>query len=280
MLVNLVEVLKDATLKNYAVPAFNTWDLEVTKAIVKTAEEMLSPVIIMTSGSAIKSMGLETSADIVSNLAKNVKIPVVLHLDHSSDPSMIFKAMKAGYTSVMYDGSMLDLNENIKNTIEVLRVARALNVSVEAEVGQLARGEEGEVGKEVLTSPIVAKQFIEQTGIDALAVAIGTCHGMQTQSAHIHKELAKEISDAVATPLVLHGSSGVKDEDVTYLASLKFGKINFGTRLKNVFTEEMRVFLKENPSCKNYLDVLSKGVVGVSQVVRSKIMLTQSANKA
>jgi fructose-bisphosphate aldolase class II len=279
-LVTLKEVLDKAYKEKYAVPAFNFWTHEDAKAIVRGAEEMKSPVILMSSGSCIKGLGLELAAFTIQHLAKYSKVPVVLHLDHADNLDLIFRAMKCGYTGIMYDGSMLDVEENIKNTILVIKVAHALGISVEAEIGRVGRGEEGQIITEILTEPEAAAMFFEKTGVDALAVAIGTSHGMQKQEAKIHYEIVQGLTNAVNAPLVLHGSSGVKDEDLIRLSKTAFSKINIGTKLKSVYVEGMRKALADDPSTKDSSKILAKASEMITQTVMEKISLLGSKNKA
>lgn len=277
MLVNLKEILAETKSKGYAVPGFDVWTFNGIKAIIEVANELRSPVIIMTSGSCVRNMGVDIPAQIVARLAKSV--PIALHLDHASDLNTIVQAMRAGYTSVMYDGSTLPIEKNIEQTNQVLSFARALNVSVEAEIGELGRGEEGEKQTEVLTKVEDALRFYESTHVDALAVAIGTCHGMQSQSANLNRELAAELSAIVPVPLVLHGSSGVKDEDIQYVSSLNFGKINFGTKLKTLFCEGMhRAFPAQG--AKDHLAVIRQGAEAIKPFVEQKILLAGSRGRA
>jgi len=280
-LVSLNEILKDAQKRNYAVPGFNFHLYEDLKAIIKGAEEMRSPVIIMASGSCIRHWGPKLAAEIVIELANMAKIPVVAHLDHASDMSLIFKAMKAGFTSVMYDGSLLPLEENISNTKIVVKVAKSLGISVEAEVGRVGKSEEGEDVSEILTDPMVAVKFVEETEVDALAVAVGTVHGMQKQSANLNMDLCKELSRVVPVPLVLHGSSGVKNSDLIELSTkTNFRKINIGTRLKTVYMNRIREILKNDPALKNPLLLMEEASSAVTETVKEKISFLGSANKA
>jgi fructose-bisphosphate aldolase class II len=279
-LVTLKEVIDRAYAEKYAVPAFNFWTEEDAKAIVRGAEEMNSPVILMASGSCVKGMGLEVVAFAVQYLAKNSKVPVVLHLDHADSLDLIFRAMKCGFTGIMYDGSMLPVEQNIENTILVLKVARALGISVESEIGRVGRGEEGQTITEILTEPEGAAMFFDKTGVDALAVAVGTCHGMQKQEAGIHYDIVEGLTKAVNAPLVLHGSSGVKDEDLTRLSRTAFSKINIGTRLKAVSVEGMRAALAADPALKDSSKVLLKASEMVTKTVIDKIAFLGSKNKA
>jgi len=279
-LVTMNETVKKAYKEDYAVPGFNVFSFFDANAIIAGAEEQNSPVLLMTSGSCIKAMGIETAAGLYSAVAKRSKVPTVLHLDHASDIDIITKAINYGYTSVMYDGSMLSFEENIKNTQFVVKMARALGVTVEAEIGRVGKGEDGEDVTAVLTEPEMAKKFYEETDVDALAIAVGTTHGMQKQEAKIHYEIIKEIAKTVDVPLVLHGSSGVTNQDLEKISKFTFGKINIGTRLKNAFCDSIRENLNNDPVQRDYHKLLLKSAEAVKEVVTDKIKYVGSAQKA
>lgn len=279
-LVTLSEVLKDAEKNNYAVPAFNFNLYEDLTAIVKGAEELKSPVIVMAAGSCIKHWKPELAAFMIKEVAERASVPVVAHLDHASNMDLIFQAMKAGFTSVMYDGSMLSFEENMANTKTVVKIAKALGISVEAEVGRVGKSEEGEDLGEILTEPEYAARFIEETDVTALAVAVGTVHAMQKQNAKIHHDLVEKLSAAVTKPLVLHGSSGATNEDLLKLSKTSFCKINIGTRLKTVYTERIREILAEKPELKSQIVLMQEAAPAVSETVKEKIRLLGSEGKA
>ncbi|PNR98270.1 ketose-bisphosphate aldolase [Petrotoga mexicana DSM 14811] len=279
-LVNLNDVLVPAYNGGYAVPGFNFHTYEDAKAIVKGAELLKSPVILMASGSCIRHLGLDLSIEIVKFLAKNTSIPVVAHLDHATDINLILQAMTKGFTSVMYDGSLLDIEENIKNTKFVVKVARALGINVEAEIGRVGKSEEGKEAKEILTDPEIAESFFDATQVDALAVAVGTAHAMQKQEANIRFDLVEKLSNILNVPLVLHGSSGVKNEDLIRISKTKFSKVNIGTILKTVYMEKIREILKDNPELRDQIKLLESAANAVVETVKEKIRLLGSDNKA
>lgn len=278
-LVTLRELVQKAYKSDYAIPAFNIHTYEDAVAIVKGAEEMRSPIILMASPSAIKHLGIKVAACIMNDLAQNASVPVVSHLDHATDLDIIFKAMKAGFTSVMYDGSSLSFEENVLNTKLVVKVARSFGVSVEAEIGRVGKSEEGEELQQILTEPESAKAFFEQTQVDALAIAVGTAHAMQKQEAQINFERVKQIQQVVDVPLVLHGSSGVPDEDLTKISKMRFGKINIGTVLKTVYVKRIREILQNNPQLKDQIVLLKDASVAVTEMVKHKIKLLNSSQK-
>lgn len=278
-LVTLKELTSKAQEAGYAVPAFNFWTYEDASCIIHAAEQMRSPVIVMASLSCMKHLGMQLTVSIVQSIAKEAAIPVVLHLDHAENPSTVIQAAAAGFTSVMYDGSKLPMEENIRNTQYVVKVAGALGVSVEAELGQLGRGEEGEETDQVLTDPSEAQEFVEKTGVDALAIAAGTMHGMQSQQADLRFDIIEEISRRLDTPLVLHGSSGVKNDDLPKAAETGICKINFGTKLRDTFVSSLRNVLTDDPSCRNHLNAFSAALQQVSLVVKEKIHFLGAENR-
>jgi len=279
-LTTLAAVLADAKQKNYAVPAFNFWTFEDVVGILAAAQEKHSPVILMASPSCVTHLGLAVIGHIVRERAALVDIPVVLHLDHAEDLALLVQAMHHGFTSIMYDGSKLPIEENIANTRYVVQVGRALGISVEGEIGKMGKGEDGEAGKQILTDPEEAVRFCAETGVDALAIAAGTMHGMQTQQANIRFDIVQEISQRVSTPLVLHGSSGVRNEDLPLLSKTGICKINFGTKLRSTFVESCRDSLSKDPSLKNHVVLLDKAGKAVGEIVKDKISRLGSENQA
>lgn len=228
----LNELLQDAYANSYAIPAFNAWTFQDALALVRAAEEARSPLIIQTSGTCVKHNGLAFAYHMVENAASTARIPVAIHLDHAEDLRQICDAMRLGYDSVMYDGSKLDVEENIKNTCIVKAIAEQYSISVEAEIGHVQKGAQD---AEVLTTPQEAVDFITRTRVDALAIAVGTRHGMQERDAPLRFDILDSLTAYVDTPLVLHGSSGVRDEDLPRVARSAVCKVNIATRLRAVF---------------------------------------------
>ncbi|MFW6380907.1 MAG: class II fructose-bisphosphate aldolase [Bacillota bacterium] len=274
-LVNLSNILDQAQQGNYAVGAFNVYNIEDITAVIQAAHQARSPVILMTSGSALEHTTVEDLAAIVGHRAREAEVPVCLHLDHAYDYDTIIKAMYAGYTSVMFDGSRLSYEENAGITSEVVKVAHPLGISVEAEIGRVGKSEEGDEDFEsVLSVPEEVKRFVEDTGIDACAIAIGTQHGMQTQAAELDFERLERIRDLVDVPLVLHGSSGVKDKELQVMGEKGIQKVNIGTRLKRVFTDTLRQTLDEDKQLHNHIKALEPSIDAVAgEVVHKMEML-------
>jgi ketose-bisphosphate aldolase len=246
--VNLNAMLNKAKEEKYAVGAFNIFNIEDITAVLAAAEEVKAPVILMTNGLALQHSTMEDLAAIIRRRAQLAKIPVCLHLDHCTDYGTIIKAIDLGYTSVMFDGSSLPYEENVKKTKEIVKVAHVLDVSVEAEIGVIGRSEDGEEEcNMILSVPEEVARFIKDGGIDACAVSIGTVHAMQKQEMKIDFPLLKKIQSITNVPLVLHGSSGVVEDDLRKLGPEGIQKVNVGTRLRRVFTDELRAQLDQKP---------------------------------
>ena len=239
---NLTDLFKQNEGKG-AIGAFNLHCFEMLPSMVKAAEEINVPIIIQTSLGTAEYIGFETLIAAVKSLAERSSIDVCLHMDHCKDIDAIKRAIDCGYTSVMYDGSSLPIDENIKNTKEVVEYAHARNVSVEGEVGSIGGAEEGVVVAQsdaAYTKLEDACKFVESTGVDALAVAIGTAHGQYKSKAKINFELMHELRDNLkGVGLVLHGGTGVSDEDMKRCASDGMKKINVGTELNKSYIEEV-----------------------------------------
>lgn len=276
MYVTLKEVLKEADELNMAVGAFNTHNLEMMPAIIKAAVKQNMPVIVQTSCGTANYVGHRNLVAIAKSLAEEYGINVVLHLDHAKDFSEIRKAIDAGYSSVMFDGSTLPLKENILGTKRVIDYAHPRGVSVEAELGTVGGTEDGIVVDQTnvhYTQPEAAIEFVKHTGIDALAVAIGTNHGQYKSKTNINFKQLKKINDAIDIPLVIHGGTGVKDEDVKKVIDLGIRKFNVGTELLvgwNRTAKECYNSNKENTSNReNVIPCLKK----IDEIVQRKINL-------
>lgn len=239
---NLVELFEDNKGKG-AIGAFNLHCFEMLPSMVKGAEEINRPIIIQTSLGTAEYIGFETLIAAVKSLAERSSIDVCLHMDHCKDIEALKKAMDCGYSSVMYDGSALPLEENIKNTKEVVAYAKERNVSVEGEVGSIGGAEEGVVVEKdaaCYTKPEDALYFAQSTGVDALAVSIGTTHGQYKSKAKINYELLKELSEKLTNVgMVLHGGTGVSDEDMKRCVKEGMKKINVGTELNKSYIEKV-----------------------------------------
>lgn len=245
----LNDVLKEARDYNFAVGAFNCHNLEMLPQMILAAKEVGAPIIIQTSVGTAKYIGYKNIVALVKNMANKELVDVVLHLDHANSFSDIKDAIDSGYSSVMFDGSLLPLKENILKTKRVVEYAHERNVSVEAELGTIGGTEEGlHVAKndKVYTDPEIAKSFTLETKVDALAVAIGTNHGQYKSKTEVNIELLKKIHEIVKTPLVIHGGTGVKEEDYPDLINNGIRKFNVGTELLVAWTRTARDAFSKN----------------------------------
>ncbi len=280
-LVTSTKMLKDAQKGNYAVGAFNAENMEMVKAIIQAAEELKAPVMIQTTPSTIKYGTLETYFAMVSAEAKKASVPVCLHLDHGSSFELAVQAMKAGYTSVMIDGSHEDFEGNVAVSKKVADVANALGIPVEAELGKVGGKEDDlEADADTNTDPEEAREFVERTGVTSLAVAIGTAHGFYHGTPVLDKERVSEVKSLVSVPLVLHGASGLSEEDVRECVERGMCKVNFATELRAAYTDACKKLLSEKPET---FDPKKLGVVGieaVKEIVKSRMVMCGCDGKA
>lgn len=269
-LVTSKQMLEDAQKGGYAVGAFNVENMEMVKAVIAAAEEMQAPVMLQTTPSTVKYGTLETYYAIVAAEAKKASVPVCLHLDHGSSFELAVQAMKAGYTSVMIDGSHEDFENNIAITKKVVDVAKALGIPVEAELGKVGGKEDDlEADADTNTDPAEAKEFVERTGVSSLAVAIGTAHGFYVGTPVLDKPRVSDIKEVVPVPLVLHGASGLSEEDVRECVERGMCKVNFATELRAAYTDAVKKLLEEKPET---FDPKKLGVVGM-EAVKEQVMI-------
>ena len=269
-LVTSEKMLLDAQKGGYAVGAFNVENMEMVKAVLAAAEELKAPVMLQTTPSTIKYGTVETYAAIVKAEAEKVSVPVCLHVDHGSSFELAVQAMKAGYTSVMIDGSHEDFENNIAITKKVVDVAKALGIPVEAELGKVGGKEDDlEADADTNTDPAEAKEFVERTGVSSLAVAIGTAHGFYVGTPVLDKPRVSDIKEVVPVPLVLHGASGLSEEDVRECVERGMCKVNFATELRAAYTDAVKKLLEEKPET---FDPKKLGVVGM-EAVKEQVMI-------
>jgi len=275
-LVDLKTLMTKAAEGKYAVGAFNCNNMEIVQAIILAAEAEKSPVIIQASQGAIKYAGITFITGLVRVAAAQASVPVCLHLDHGTSFEQVIRCIRDGFTSVMIDGSHLPLEGNIALTKKVLDVARAVGVSVEAELGKIG-GTEDDISvserEALMTDPAEAKHFVEQTGVDALAVAIGTAHGRYKGEPKLDFGRLKRVSELVSIPIVLHGSSGVPDEAIRTAIELGVRKINIDTNIREAFVKGVREALAADPDEIDPRKVLGPAREEMTKVVREKIRL-------
>ena len=247
-LVNTIDMLKDAQQKHYAVGAFNIENMEMAQAVIAAAEAQRAPVIIQTTPGTLKYAKPATYAAIVASLAKEATVPVAMHLDHGDSYELAVECLKAGYTSVMIDGSRLSFEDNIAQATKVVSEAQKLNVPVEAELGKVGGKEDTlEDAGDEYTDPSKAAEYASRTGISSLAVAIGTAHGVYSAKPVLDVERLKEIRKVVDVPLVLHGASGLTTEQVQSCIEEGICKVNFATELRIAYTDGVKEALEQNP---------------------------------
>lgn len=282
-LVSVHELLEKASEERYAVGAFNANNMEIVQAILEAAELENSPVIMQASQGAIKYAGLEFITGMVKIAAESSPVPVALHLDHGTDFDQVVRCIRSGFTAVMYDGSKLPLEENIAYTKKVLDMARPIGVSVEAELGKIGGTEDNVSVNErdaLFTDPEEARYFVEQTGVDCLAIAIGTAHGQYKGEPKLDFERLAQIKSLVDIPLVLHGSSGVPDEAVQKAIQMGICKVNIDTNIREAFVGEMRKVIANNPDEIDPRKILGPARKAAVEIIRKKIRVFGSAGKA
>lgn len=285
---NGIELLKKAQKNRYAVGQFNVSTDEHIKAIIIAAKDLKSPVIIGTSEGERKFIGTKQAAALVGVWQKEAGLPIILNADHCKTFESAKQAVDAGYSAVHFDGSALSFEENVKVTKQVVDYAKQKNpkLLIEGELGYL-RGEsvvhkKVEVKPEDLTSPEQAKEFIEKTGVDSLAIVVGNIHGMETdlKNPPLYLDKLREIQQAIPkTLLVLHGGSGTPDEDIKKAIKLGVVKININTELRIAYSEELEETIKEHPEEVKPYKILAPAVEAMKEVVEEKIDLFGSKGK-
>ena len=282
-LVTTKQLLLDAQKGGYAVGAFNVENMEMVQAVVAAAEELRSPVIMQTTPSTVKYANLNYFYENVKVAAQESSVPVVIHLDHGNSFELAMQAYRTGYTSIMIDGSHEGFEDNIALTSAVVKACHPGDVPiVEAELGKVGGKEDDLDGGEgdPYTNPQEAAEFVERTGIDSLAVAIGTAHGVYKGVPKLDFSRLSEIRKAVSIPLVLHGTSGVPDEDVAECIKRGICKVNYATDLRIAFTKGINQVLKENPDTIDPKKYNAKGREEVRKYVMHKMKICQSIAKA
>lgn len=277
MLVNLNDVLKKAQKEHYAVGLFNTTDTDMLQAAIEAAEEMASPIIIGTAEVLLPYGELKLIAPAVIRAAERASVPVVVHYDHGLTFDRCMEAMNLGFTSVMFDGSAGDPSENLEDTAEIVRIAHSIGVTVEGEIGHVGQADTNDgMVSDMYTSPEEAVAFVNATGVDSLAVAIGTAHGVYKTRPCLDIQRLQKIRDSLDTPLVLHGGSGLSDNDFRNTIAAGIAKVNIFTDLCVAGTNAMEQGIR---SGMGYLDIRNSKVEAIKQAVKTKIDLFGSAGK-
>ena len=279
MLVPSYDLIKKAQREGYAVPAFNAENMEMIQGIAEAAQECNSPVIIQTTPPTVKYITPQLMYAMVNAVAQSVSVPVALHLDHCDNFDDVMKAVKAGYTSVMFDGSKKSLAENVAITKRVVEVAKPMGITVEAELGTIG-GKEDNVRAEIQYTAVEdAIFFAKETKVDILAIAIGTAHGFYKGEPKLDFNRLAEIRERLDTPLVLHGGSGIPEEKIKRSIELGMAKINFATELRAAATLGVREVLAD-PAIIDPKKYMGKARVRVKQLCIEKIRLCGAENRA
>lgn len=285
-LTNLKEALSYANADRYAIGAFNLTGEDMLYGILDAAVKEKSPVIISVYEKHIPYLHWNSFMKLVLAESMEVDIPVVVFLDHATELDTIYRSFQLGFTSVMYDGSIQTYSENIATSKHVCDIAHALNISVEGELGKISRVEgtstNSQNKRDLLTDPDLVSEFLEKTGVDALAVSIGTVHGYYIGKSEIDFDLLSTINDRVdsQTPLVLHGGTGLKDEEFLRAISLGIRKINYGTDIFGTSTIAARKMLVDDPDLIMYQDVCMGIRKAVSDRVAYYLRLWRSSGKS
>ncbi|EMF0151073.1 ketose-bisphosphate aldolase [Enterococcus hirae] len=283
MLYTMKELLKVAKDNQFAVPAFNICSYDMLKAIMEEVERLNAPVILEIHPDEIAYLNDEFVAAVRAYAHKS-KVPVVIHLDHGGKVSDVLRAIRNGYTSVMIDASLQSFDDNIKITKEVVALAHEVDVSVEAEIGTIGNNgsAEGGAANIIYTDPEQAKQFVEETNIDTLAIAIGTAHGLypKDKTPKLNIELLKELNETIDLPFVLHGGSGNPDKEVSEAVRYGVAKVNLSSDLKSVFFDALREILNENPEMYEPNMIYPYANQKVQEVVKHKMTILNTIDQA
>ncbi|OGE81435.1 MAG: hypothetical protein A3E98_00665 [Candidatus Doudnabacteria bacterium RIFCSPHIGHO2_12_FULL_48_11] len=292
MLVHIGKIVNKRIIGKYAIPAFNTQDLEMTQGIVRAAEKQKAPVIIQTSVGALEYAGMEELVSIIKIEARKARVPIALHQDHCHDFNLIKKLINLGYSSVMIDASHLTYKENVKLTRVVVSYAHKRGVWVQAELGRILGNEDWQKvksGKDLMTDPDEAARFVSETRIDTLAVAVGSMHGipvnpktkkvLTTLKEHIDLERLQAIRRKVKIPLVLHGASGVPDQQIRFAVRTGVAIFNIDTDLRVAFNRALRENLKKHLSIYDPRKILAPATDALQDEAEKKIKILKASNK-
>lgn len=280
-LVTSEQMLLNAQKGGYAVGAFNVENMEMVKAVIAAAEELCAPVMLQTTPSTVKYGTLEMYQAMVVSEAEKAFVPVCLHLDHGDSFELVVQAIHAGYTSVMIDGSHEEFEQNIALTKRVTDVAKACGIPVEGELGKVGGKEDDlEAEGDTNTDTVQAKEFVDRTGVNSLAIAIGTAHGFYAKTPVLNKARISEIRKVVSVPLVLHGASGLSDDEVRECVSRGMCKVNFATELRVAYTDAGKKIIVENPKTFDPKKIGIAGMEAVKELVKNRMKVCGCDHKA
>lgn len=293
MLVHIGRIVNKNILGKYAIPAFNTSDLEMTQGIVRAAKKQKAPVIIQTSVGALEYAGIEELVGIIKQEAREAKVPIALHQDHCHDFNLIKKLIALGYSSVMLDASHLSYKENLKLTKAVVSYAHKRGVWVQAELGRILGNEDWQTvksGEDLMTDPNQAAGFVAETRIDTLAVAVGSLHGipvdprikkvLSTLKEHIDLKRLAAIHEKIRIPLVMHGASGISDKQIRAAIRLGVAVFNIDTDLRVAFSKALRSNIKKYPQVYDPRKLLTPATNALQTAAEGKLKLMRTSGKA
>jgi tagatose 1,6-diphosphate aldolase GatY/KbaY len=282
-LVSSTPMLQEARSKGYCIGAFNVHTLEMMQAVVEAAEEMQSPLIIQSTVGTVKHLGADYIAAAATVASNRSSVPIALHLDHCTDFALIVQCIRAGYTSVMIDASHDPFEENVRQTKRVVEVARAVGVNVEAELGKVGGVEDDIVVADheaLMADPNECARFVELTGVATLAPAIGTAHGIYKGEPRIDFDRIGKIAGLIKEPLVLHGGSGIPEEQVRRCVALGMAKMNVATELRIVFSDAIKRIFAENPDENDPRKYMVPAKAALKAAAMEKMRLCGSVGKA
>ena len=280
MLVNMRDLLQNAQKGNYAVGSFSVANMEMVLGVLQAADELNAPVILQIAEVRLKQSPLELIGPLMVAAAKNAKTPVAVHFDHGKTKEKISQALELGFTSVMFDGSHLPLEENISQTLDIIKAAREYGASVEAEIGCVGGSEDGSEDIAInCTKPEDAVRFAEETGVDALAIAIGNAHGNYKSTPKLRFDILEECARLVSAPLVLHGGTGISPEDFVKCSKTGIKKINIATATFDSVENSVHTCYNEN-KIKGYYDLQAAEVEGAYENAKRHILIFGTDNKA
>ncbi len=280
MLVNMRDLLADAKKGNYAVGSFSVANMEMVLGVLKAAEELNAPVILQIAEVRLKQSPLALIGPLMVAAAENAKTPVAVHFDHGKTAEKIHEALEIGFTSVMFDGSHLPIDENIAQTKSIIEMAKEYDAAVEAEIGCVGGSEDGSEDIAInCTNPADAVKFTQETGVDALAIAIGNAHGNYKSTPKLRFDILEECAKLVDTPLVLHGGTGISPDDFVKCSKTGIKKINIATATFDAVENSVRNCYNEN-NIKGYYDLQGAEVEGAYQNAKRHILIFGSDNKA
>lgn len=274
MVVSSARLMKRAAKENYAIPAFNIDNLESAMAVSEIMHEMRTPVIVQTIPRTLNYGGIAIYPAMMRELMADCPVDYALHLDHGSSLSLAKKCVAGGFSSVMFDGSAMPFEDNIKFTKEVTDFALPMDVSVEGELGTIGGKEEGDTELESsYTKVSEAEEFVRRTNVSTLAIGVGTAHGVYKGTPHINIERIKEIHSAIETPLVLHGASGLSDEVLKDCIAAGITKINFATELRQAYTNGIKAEFAKDPEAYDPKLYMRGAIDCIKEVLRHKISI-------